>query len=342
MNPRTLVPFWFENLMSFNDVIGHSSPIEFLRRAIRQNRVSHSYLFLGMEGIGKKWVALQFAKALNCLEGDIEKGDACDQCLSCKKIDHHLHPDVLVIEPEGQTLKVDQVRQMQRDLAYRPYEGHRRVCVLAAADRMAPNMSNILLKTLEEPPLHTVIILLANNPRLLLPTILSRCRPIRFHPLPIPLVSNWLKEQKGLDEEEARLLATLSEGSPGKALELQQEIQQVPREELLVDFVGLKSLPFEKKERWAESLSSDREKLILILEVAKTLLRDLIMTKMSKDRSRLIHPDLTKTMETLVTNWNLRSLLNRLEFLHQTILAIRSNANTALALEAMMLSWAEG
>jgi len=328
--------------MSFKDVLGHSMPIEFLKRAIHQDKVSHSYLFLGNEGIGKKLAALQFAKALNCLEGVIEKGEACDRCLSCKKIDHHLHPDVLILEPEGQTLKVDQVRQMQKDLAYRPYEGRRRVCILTAADRMAPNMSNTLLKTLEEPPLHTVIILLANNPRLLLPTILSRCQPIRFHPLPIPLVSNWLMEHKGFNEEEANLLASLSEGSPGKALEIREEIDKIPREELLMDFVGLKSLPFEKKESWAESLSSDRENLILILEVAKTLLRDLVMMKTLKDRSKLIHSDLLQEMEVLATKWNLSSLLNRMEVLHQTILAIRSNANMTLALEAMMLSWAEG
>jgi len=328
--------------MSFKDVLGHERPVKFLKRAIHQDKVSHSYLFLGNEGIGKKWVALQFAKVLNCLEGVAEKGDACDQCISCKKIDHHLHPDVLIIEPEGQTLKVNQVRQIQRDLAYRPYEGHRRVCILTAADRMAPNMSNTLLKTLEEPPLHTVIILLATNSRLLLPTIRSRCQPIRFNPLPIPLVSNWLMESKGLQESEAHLLASLSEGSPGKALEIREEIHQVSRDGLLMDFVALKSLPFEKKESWAESLSSDRENLILILEVAKTLLRDLIMMKTLKDRSKLIHSDLLQKMEALATKWNLLSLLNRMESLHQTVLAIRSNANITLALEAMMLSWAEG
>jgi hypothetical protein len=149
-------------------------------------------------------------------------------------------------------------------------------------------------------------------------------------------------EHKGFNEEEAHLLASLSEGSPGKALEIREEIDQIPREELLIDFVGLKSLPFGKKESWAESLSSDRENLILILEVAKTLLRDLVMMKTLKDRSKLIHSDLLQEMEVLATKWNLSSLLNRMEVLHQTILAIRSNANMTLALEAMMLSWAEG
>lgn len=285
--------------MSFKDVFGHSRPIELLKRAIRGDTLAHSYLFLGNEGIGKKWVALQFAKAINCLEGGDDRGDACDRCSSCKKMDHQLHPDLLLIEPEGQTLKVDQVRQMQKDLAYRPYEGKRRVCILTAADRMAPNMSNILLKTLEEPPLHTVIILLANNPRLLLPTILSRCQPIRFNPLPLSLVSQWLMEQKGMNPDEAHLLSYLSEGSPGKAVQIQEEISQIPREELLKGLVGLKSPPFEKMEGWIKSLPSQREHLLLILEISKTLLRDLILTKTLKQGSKLINSDLSKEMEKI-------------------------------------------
>jgi DNA polymerase-3 subunit delta' len=328
--------------MSFKNVLGHSRPITLLQRAIRNEKVVNSYLFLGNEGIGKKTVALQFAKALNCLKEEIERGDACDHCTSCKKIDSALHPDVLVIEPEGQTIKVDQVRQMQRQLAYKPYEGKRRVCILTAADRMAHDIPNTLLKTLEEPPLHTVIILLANNSRFILPTILSRCQLIRFNPLPISLVSKWLMEGKGLNEAEAQLLASLSDGSFGKAIEIQEEIRQIPREELLKDWVGLKSLSFEKMGSWVDSLPSQRENLLLILEVAKTLLRDLIMLKTLKNGKKLIHADLLNVMESMATNWSLSSLSKRMEILHQTTLAIRANANTGLALEAMMLSWAEG
>jgi DNA polymerase-3 subunit delta' len=328
--------------MSFKNVLGHSRPITLLQRAIENEKVVNSYLFLGSEGIGKKFVALQFAKALNCLGGEGEGTDSCDHCPSCKKVDHALHPDVLLIEPEGQNIKVDQVRQFQKELAYKPYEGKRRICILTAADRMAPNMSNILLKTLEEPPLHTVIILLANNSRLMLPTILSRCQPVRFNPLPIPLVLNWLLESKGFNKAEALLLSSLSEGSPGKALEIQEEIHQIPREELLKEWVGLKSLSFEKMRSWVESLPSQRENLLLMLEVAKTLLRDLVVLKTVKEEFKLIHADLLQVMEPIAAKWNLSSLLTRMEILHQTTLAVRANANTSLALEAMMLSWAEG
>ncbi len=328
--------------MAFKDVLGHSKPIALLKRAITNGKVVNSYLFLGSEGIGKKYVALQFAKALNCLGGEEKRGEACDHCLSCKKIDHGLHPDVLVIEPEGQYIKVDQVRQLQKELAYRPYEGKRRVCILTAADRMAPHIPNTLLKTLEEPPLHTVIILLANNSRFILPTILSRCQPVRFNPLSTSLVSKWLMDGKGFNEAEAHLLAHLSEGSPGKALEIQEEIRQIPREALLKDWAGVKSLSFERIGNWVESLPSQRDNLVLILEVTKTLLRDLVMVKALRKGAKLIHSDLLQAMESMATTWSLPSLLKRMEVLHQTTLAIKANANTSLALEAMMLSWAEG
>lgn len=331
--------------MAFKDVLGHSMPVELLQRAIKTDKVVHSYLFVGNEGIGKRRVALEFAKALNCLERNADTGNSCDQCLSCRKIQDGTHPDVLLLEPENQTIKVDQVRQMQRDLAYRPYEGKRRVCILAAADRMAPNMSNILLKTLEEPPIHTVIILLANNPRLLLPTIVSRCQSVRFHPLPISLVAGWLSEQQGIGKEEARLLASLSEGSPGKTLELQEKIRQIPRGDLLEKWLGRGKLSFGEIERWVESMPSDREDLIPILELAKTLVRDLVVIKTLKDGSRLIHSDLQEAMTDIASRLRLSSLLHRIRVLHETLLGIspiRGNANTRLALEAMMLSWPEG
>lgn len=328
--------------MSFKNVIGHSRPITLIQRAIRNEKVASSYLFLGNEGIGKKFIALQFAKALNCLAREGEKEDSCDRCLSCKKIDHALHPDVLLIEPEGQNIKVEQVRQLQRDLAYKPYEGRRRVCILTSADRMAPNMSNTLLKTLEEPPLHTVIILLASNPRLILSTIVSRCQPIRFNPLPISLVSQWLLEQKGLPRAEAFLLASLSEGSPGKALEIQEEVREIQRERLLKEWIGLETLSMERMRGWVISFPSQRESLLLILEIAKTLLRDLVILKTLERKLPLIHSDLLEIMEPLAMKQDLPSLLRRIEILHQTGMAIKANANISLALEAMMLSWAEG
>jgi DNA polymerase-3 subunit delta' len=331
--------------MAFKDVLGHSMAIHRLQNAIRTDKVVQSYLFAGNEGIGKRWAAVQFSKALNCLNNPVESGDACDRCLSCRKIDDGVHPDLLLLEPENQAIKVDQVRQMQKVLAYKPYEGRRRVCIIAAADRMAPHMSNILLKTLEEPPLHTVIVLLARHPRLMLPTILSRCQLIRFHPLPVALVSQWLSRQQGLDEKEAHLLAGLSDGSPGKALELREQIRQIPREKLLREWLGPAALSFEEMEGWVEAMPSERTDLMLILEVAKTLLRDLVIVKTLRDGSRLIHTDLQEDMTAIASKHPLSTLLKRVGAVHQTLMdisPIRGNASVKLSLEALMLSWAEG
>lgn len=331
--------------MAFKDVLGHSMAIHRLQNAIKADKVVQSYLFVGSEGIGKKFTAVQFSKALNCLDNSVDSGDACDRCLSCRKIDEGVHPDLLLLEPENQAIKVDQVRQMQKVLAYKPYEGRRRVCIIAAADRMAPHMSNILLKTLEEPPLHTVIVLLARHPRLMLPTILSRCQLIRFNPLPVALVSQWLIQQQGLDEKEAHLLAGLSDGSPGKALELREQIRQIPRENLLRNFLGPTRFSLEEMEGWVETMPSERADLVLVLEIAKTLLRDLVIVKTLGDGSKLIHADLEDDLTAVASKHPLSALLKRAGALHQTLMdvsPIRGNAHVKLSLEAMMLSWAEG
>ncbi len=334
--------------MSFKEIMGHTKAIQILQRAMITDRVVHSYLFLGNEGIGKKEVALQFAKALNCLQRGPTEGDACDQCLSCKKINDRLHPDVLLLEPEGpgQMIKVDRVRQMQKDLVYQPYEGRRRVCILTAADRMAPEIPNTLLKTLEEPPLHTTIVLLANSPRQILPTILSRCQQIHFNPIPADPFIHWLRTQKGLNDEEAHLLSSLSEGSPGKALQLRDRIHQIKREDLLRGWLGIGAFTFGQMESWVESMpSEDLDALLLTFEVAKTLLRDLAVMKVLGDSTKLIHSDLSREMEALASQHSLSFLLSRLETIHQTRVSLVPDPrkpNTRLALEAMMLSWAEG
>lgn len=323
--------------MAFKEVLGHSKPIKLLQQAIKNDKVAHSYLFLGNEGIGRKFVAIQLAKAINCFNNE-DAQDSCDRCGSCKKIDKNIHPDVLILEPSGQTLKIEQIREMQKDLSYRPYEGRRRICILSGADRMAPNMSNSLLKIIEEPPLHTLIILLANHVKSLLPTIVSRCQIIRFYQLPISMVSSWLIKEKGLKRQEAILLASLSEGSIGKALEISKEIETIPRERLLFELIGSKCLTIKNTRNFLELFQEDeREDLILLLEVCKTLIRDMIMVKINENS--IINFDLLENIKKVSQNWDIKSLLTRIDLLHQTMSAIRNNANIKLALRMLMISW---
>ena len=206
--------------MSFKEIIGHRRPIRLLQRAILNDRLPNAYLFLGPEGVGKRLTALTLAKTLNCEQ---RSDDCCEQCLPCRKIEESNHPDVSVIGPDGQFIKIESIRQLQRSLTYRPYEGRKRVCVIDGADHMKAEGANALLKTLEEPPGNTLLVLLSAEREVLLPTIISRCQPVTFGSLPMDEVASVLCGRASMDEREAAAVAMLSQGSLGRALEMVEQ-----------------------------------------------------------------------------------------------------------------------
>lgn len=215
--------------MPFNAVWGQPQAVEFLKRAAAQSRVAHAYLFSGPEGVGKRTTALAFAQALNCQAP--REGEACGACASCRKIAAASHPDVMLLEPEGQAFKIEQVREvLQRNLRWKPLEGRTRVFVLDRADALTAEAANSLLKVLEEPPDAVVIVLITSQAFALLPTIRSRCQEIRFRPLAAGLLTQWLFEAHGVPQETAAALARLSDGRPAEALRLSDpEVQEVRR-----------------------------------------------------------------------------------------------------------------
>jgi len=215
--------------MPFNAIWGQPQAVEFLKRAAAQSRVAHAYLFSGPEGVGKRTTAQAFAQALNCQA--LREGDACGACASCRKIAAAGHPDVMLLEPEGQAFKIEQVREvLQRNLRWKPLEGRTRVFVLDRADALTAEAANSLLKALEEPPDAVVIVLITSQAFALLPTIRSRCQEIRFRPLAAGLLTQWLFEAHGVPQETAAALARLSDGRPAEALRLSDpEVQEARR-----------------------------------------------------------------------------------------------------------------
>ena len=179
--------------MSFEFILGQDRPKQVLKKVLRNGHVPNAYLFYGPESIGKKFTAIEVAKALNCEISGPE--DGCDQCPACQKIDRRTHPDFFLLEPEKSSptaresiLKIDAIRELQKKLVYLPYEGQTKVVIIDNAECMNPQAANSFLKTLEEPQSQTLIILIASNPYQLLPTIVSRCQGIRFYPLPAEAV----------------------------------------------------------------------------------------------------------------------------------------------------------
>lgn len=208
--------------MGFSDIKGQSFAVTLIQRAIENNRLASTYLFYGPKGVGKELAARVFAKALNCEE---LTGDACDRCRSCTHIDKKGHPDINWFYPVGasRSIRIEQVRQLQRAISWKAYEGRVKVGIIVDADTLTPEAGNALLKTLEEPPPNSIFILISSLPEAILPTIRSRAQEIQFFNLPPSIVAELLEHKIGLSRQEAIFYSQLSIGSVGKVLELRDE-----------------------------------------------------------------------------------------------------------------------
>lgn len=201
-----------------NTIIGHQSQIGRLQRAAATSHCGNAYLFAGAEGIGKKRVALFFAQMLACAHPQIQ-GGPCQQCLNCQKIARGIHPDVKIVEVEEEAtqLKIKQVAEIQAAIMLRPLEAKKKIFIFNDAHLFSVDAAHSLLKTLEEPPPDTVLILVTARPAVLLPTILSRCQRVDFTSLPEEELEQFLSAERKLSLETAHFLARFSGGSVGRA-----------------------------------------------------------------------------------------------------------------------------
>lgn len=163
----------------FEKILGNEHIKKQLRKSIKNNQVSHSYLFIGIDGIGKKLLATEFAKAMQCLNED----KYCNSCKSCIEFDSNNNPDFLYIEPDGNSIKIEQIRDMQKRIQEKPIISEKKVYIINNADKMTVEAQNSLLKTLEEPPEYATIILIGSSENAFLTTIKSRCMILHFNPI---------------------------------------------------------------------------------------------------------------------------------------------------------------
>ncbi|NLO32842.1 MAG: DNA polymerase III subunit delta' [Candidatus Hydrogenedentes bacterium] len=205
--------------MSFKRIQDQSVALRLLRNLVRRKRIPNGLLFWGPDGVGKRLAAWEFAKAVNCMESD---DDACDTCLSCRKIEHRNHTDVMLITPTGKMriIRESVITELNDLSAYRPFDSGRRIVLIEDADRMNETAQNKFLKTLEEPPSDTTFILISGQPRFLLPTIQSRCQRVRFGVLSTETIASLLKQHSDVDGAKRPMFAALAGGSVARALEL--------------------------------------------------------------------------------------------------------------------------
>jgi len=320
--------------MSFKKIYGHCKQIGMLQKAMAQQRVGHSYVFSGLDAIGKKTLALAFAQALNC-ENAAERNDACGNCSSCRKIMHGNHPDIHILETQAQFIRIDAIRGIQDQMTFKPLEGRRRIFVIDDADKMREEAANALLKTLEEPSADNIIILVTARPYWLPQTILSRCRHVRFNPLTAETVARFLTEKKQMDPSRALLLASLSGGSIGQALELDSEDMIAFRAQLSRllaaagqgDPMGLLLL--------ASFLGQDKKEIKQGLKILNTYFRDALVYKETANAKMIINADDLPSIAAMAGRLQGGQILQNIALVEKSNETIEMNVNKSLTLEAM-------
>lgn len=319
--------------MSFADIVGQDGNIAILQRSLASGRIAHAYLFDGIEGCGKKKTALALVAALFC-----EQGKGCGSCPPCHKIALLQHPDLHLIEPDGAFIKIDQIRELQRELSLRPFEAPRKACIIEAADRLNPASGNALLKTLEEPPGHALLVLLTANIGGVLPTILSRCQQLHFPALPETLIADFLRN-RGSTPEMAGIAASLAGGSLTKAIEIGAEETLASRKHFLEQMTAFSLKEIAPLFAAAEELATDRETALEKLELLTAFLRDVL--HLQGGMQEVVNTDLFPLLRREADKRSAVSTMERIERVVETRYAIQRNVNLRLALEVLFMRLAE-
>jgi len=320
--------------MDFKNIIGHERVIEMLKNAIKNNHIFHCYLFTGEESIGKKLVALAFAKTLLCKGNGLEP---CNSCNSCLKFDHFNHPDLELIEPEKDLIPKQRIDDLIKSMAIAPLESERRIIIIDECDKMGIEAQNELLKTLEEPPLYVNIILITSNVNTLIPTILSRSQVIKFYPVESEKIVRLLMDRYDKAFEEASFIADFTKGCVGKSIELSQSADFFNMRENTLNIIH-KIITGDKMNimNSVNFFNENKDSIDKIMDIMLYWFRDLMIYKELGDSKLIINKDKIQLLSS-------QRFLNKdrindiIEYIMETKDHIKNNVNFQLAIETMLL-----
>ena len=345
-----------------DNFIGNRRAVNILKRAIDQDRLPHAMIFAGPAGVGKCTLALLIAQALNCLAP--QNGNACGQCNACRRISAYVesrnmecvkgadaacgvcavcqtrnrrHPDIRLIEPDKKTvISIDQIRDIIAETAFQPFEAHYRVVIMDPADQMLPAAQNSLLKTLEEPPSRTIMILIATNPYLLLDTIRSRARILPFGEIPADQIARHLTQSEGKSGPDALLAASLSGGSLGAALGF-NIVEYRDARESAIEFITLllNRGSFTRASSIAADAAKDKDVFRTWIESAAALLRDIYYSGFAAER--VGQRELMEKLQALRQKTRHSHLVRSIEAIRKLQMDLHFNVNRQIALEALFI-----
>jgi DNA polymerase-3 subunit delta' len=329
--------------MALARLIGNARIREALRRASARDRLPHALLFAGPEGVGKRTTALELARAVTCVT-PID-GDACEQCSSCLHASGE-HPDIRLWAPEGAFIKIAQMRDLAREANFRPFEGRRRLMVVDDAHRLREEAANAILKTLEEPPPTSLIVLVTDQPYAMLETIRSRCQTMRFAPLEPAEVEQYLAANFKRPTEETRLLARVAGGRIGRAIATDLSVYRERRKEMLglVEVLGgdVDRLRLMKAAQYLGDVGrKDGAEFEARLELFQVLCRDLYGLALGESPEQVANADIALRLQQLAATLKPARVARWVEAIDRLRGQLRQNVNRQLALEAIFLDLAE-
>lgn len=327
--------------MVFSAILGQPKAVKLIERALQSGRLAHAYLFSGPDGVGKTTMANALAGMLFCQAGSDDK--PCGRCHGCRQFNSGNHPDFVRMQPDGAAIKIDQVRELKKTLSFAPFEGGKRVVILEEVQSLRREAGNSLLKLLEEPPPENILVLIGSSDQLL-STIVSRCQVIPFNPLPMELAIQVIRDHRPeLDNRGVRALAALSEGCPGKAMNMDMEDDSLL--ELYVRLLnGLTEPPATEAEKIGSALSLAAEMaarksgLEPLLELFRIFIKDVMVATTCPPRAEPISPQVDKAREL----WNLQQLSAMLLAVDFAEKALARNCNRALTCEVLLLELMTG
>jgi DNA polymerase-3 subunit delta' len=340
-------------------IIGQDQPVRILNTLFETNTVPHALLFTGLPGVGKQAVANAFAMTCNCTGLSAAEGidppgvtepsvgtavsavlASCGTCSSCRKILTGNHPDILHVKPTGLHIKIAQIRGLIETLAMKPYEARLRVVIIEEAQSLNLSAGNALLKTLEEPPDRTLLILTAPRKADVLPTIVSRCQIVRFNPSSVGSIAADLSVNHGVPPENVKVLSAMAYGSHNRAVDLHRSDWLRHRDWLLaasglerIEKIGTRPTPVLLA--FAEKMVTRKDQVPVTLETMLTWLRDLVVYR--HDPERVINIDLIDKLRKVSQKIPETVLLKKMETIIAAQREIKANSNLRLTLEVMML-----
>lgn len=321
--------------MSLKDVIGQEKIIQIIKNSLRDKNVFHAYILEGPKGIGKKFTALNFSKAILC---ENSSDDSCQICNSCKKVETGNHPDLYCIEPDGASIKDAQIEEVQNIMSKKPFEGENTVIIMDHAESMTVRAQNRFLKTLEEPNGNTIVMLLTDNANSLLSTIVSRCIVLKFKPLSNQHIYSYLIDKYGLDTKEAYLLAAFAYGSIGRAEKLHHsEDFQNDRNKSLEIAQKIINKSQEDIFELIDEIDKHKENLADFFDILVSWFRDLTIISINGDQELLINADSISALLQEANRIGYEKAIKVIDIIEEAKKDLSMNINNNLVIKNMLL-----